>query len=112
MFKFLVILISLIALMLILIILLQAGKGGGLAASFGVASSSTDAAERLRKRLRRSYRARWRVQAMRKGPRVVRARARTARGTEAMPAARTSRAADPSAAEWRRSIGAERLLRR
>ncbi len=42
MFTLLVILISLIALLLVLIVLLQAGKGGGLAASFGGASSSTE----------------------------------------------------------------------
>ncbi len=42
MFTILVILISLLALFLIAIILLQSGKGGGLAAEFGGASSSTD----------------------------------------------------------------------
>ncbi len=42
MFKILVILISLLSLFLIAIILLQSGKGGGLAAEFGGASSSTD----------------------------------------------------------------------
>jgi len=42
MFPFLIVLISLIALFLCVIILLQSGKGGGLAASFGGASSSTD----------------------------------------------------------------------
>jgi len=42
MFTILVVLISLLALFLIAIILLQSGKGGGLAAEFGGASSSTD----------------------------------------------------------------------
>ncbi len=42
MFTLLVILISLVAVFLIGIILLQSGKGGGLAAEFGGASSSTD----------------------------------------------------------------------
>lgn len=42
MFTFLIVLISLIALVLCVIILIQSGKGGGLAASFGGASSSTD----------------------------------------------------------------------
>ena len=42
MFTFLVVLISLLSLFLIAIILLQSGKGGGLAAEFGGASSSTD----------------------------------------------------------------------
>jgi preprotein translocase subunit SecG len=42
MFTLLVILISLVALFLIGVILLQSGKGGGLAAEFGGASSSTD----------------------------------------------------------------------
>ncbi len=42
MFTFLIVSISLIALFLCIIILIQAGKGGGLAASFGGASSSTD----------------------------------------------------------------------
>lgn len=42
MFTFLVALISLLALVLCVIILIQSGKGGGLAASFGGASSSTD----------------------------------------------------------------------
>lgn len=42
MFIILVVLISLLALFLITIILLQSGKGGGLAAEFGGASSSTD----------------------------------------------------------------------
>ena len=42
MFILLVVLISLLALFLITIILLQSGKGGGLAAEFGGASSSTD----------------------------------------------------------------------
>jgi preprotein translocase subunit SecG len=42
MFTLLVVLISLLALFLITIILLQSGKGGGLAAEFGGASSSTD----------------------------------------------------------------------
>jgi len=42
MFTLLVALISLLALFLIAIILLQSGKGGGLAAEFGGASSSTD----------------------------------------------------------------------
>ena len=42
MFPFLIILISLIALVLCVMILLQSAKGGGLAASFGGASSSTD----------------------------------------------------------------------
>ena len=42
MFTFLIVLISLIALVLCVMILIQSGKGGGLAASFGGASSSTD----------------------------------------------------------------------
>ncbi|MEJ2546711.1 MAG: preprotein translocase subunit SecG [Gemmatimonadota bacterium] len=42
MFTLLVVLISLVALFLIGVILLQSGKGGGLAAEFGGASSSTD----------------------------------------------------------------------
>ena len=42
MFISLVVLISLLAVFLIAIILLQSGKGGGLAAEFGGASSSTD----------------------------------------------------------------------
>lgn len=42
MFNFLIVVISLIALVLCIVILIQAGKGGGLAASFGGASSSTD----------------------------------------------------------------------
>lgn len=42
MFTFLIVLISLIALVLCVMILLQSAKGGGLAASFGGASSSTD----------------------------------------------------------------------
>ena len=42
MFTILVVLISLLSLFLIAIILLQSGKGGGLAAEFGGASSSTD----------------------------------------------------------------------
>jgi preprotein translocase subunit SecG len=42
MFTILIVLISLLALFLIAIILLQSGKGGGLAAEFGGASSSTD----------------------------------------------------------------------
>lgn len=42
MFKILVVLISLLSLFLIAIVLLQSGKGGGLAAEFGGASSSTD----------------------------------------------------------------------
>ena len=42
MFPFLIVLISLIALVLCVMILLQSAKGGGLAASFGGASSSTD----------------------------------------------------------------------
>ena len=42
MFTILTVLISLLALFLIAIILLQSGKGGGLAAEFGGASSSTD----------------------------------------------------------------------
>jgi preprotein translocase subunit SecG len=42
MFTLLVVLISLVAIFLIAIILLQSGKGGGLAAEFGGASSSTD----------------------------------------------------------------------
>jgi preprotein translocase subunit SecG len=42
MFTLLVILISLVALFLIGVVLLQSGKGGGLAAEFGGASSSTD----------------------------------------------------------------------
>ena len=42
MFTFLIVLISLVALLLCAIILIQSGKGGGLAASFGGASSSTD----------------------------------------------------------------------
>ena len=42
MFTLLVVLISLLSLFLIAIILLQSGKGGGLAAEFGGASSSTD----------------------------------------------------------------------
>jgi preprotein translocase subunit SecG len=42
MFTLLVALISLLSLFLIAIILLQSGKGGGLAAEFGGASSSTD----------------------------------------------------------------------
>lgn len=42
MFTLLVVLISLVALFLIGIILMQSGKGGGLAAEFGGASSSTD----------------------------------------------------------------------
>lgn len=42
MFTFLVALISVLALVLCVIILIQSGKGGGLAASFGGASSSTD----------------------------------------------------------------------
>lgn len=42
MFAVLVSLVSVVALLLILIILLQSGKGGGLAAEFGGASSSTD----------------------------------------------------------------------
>lgn len=42
MLTFLIVLISLVALFIILIVLLQSGKGGGLAAEFGGASSSTD----------------------------------------------------------------------
>ena len=42
MFTLLIALVSIIAFLLILIILLQSGKGGGLAAEFGGASSSTD----------------------------------------------------------------------
>jgi preprotein translocase subunit SecG len=42
MFTILIVLISLLALFLIAIILMQSGKGGGLAAEFGGASSSTD----------------------------------------------------------------------
>lgn len=42
MFTLLVVLIALVALFIILIVLLQSGKGGGLAAEFGGASSSTD----------------------------------------------------------------------
>lgn len=42
MFAFLIALISLLAILLCTIILIQSGKGGGLAASFGGASSSTD----------------------------------------------------------------------
>ena len=42
MFALLVVLISLVALFLIGVILMQSGKGGGLAAEFGGASSSTD----------------------------------------------------------------------
>ena len=42
MFPFLITVISLLAIFLCLIILIQSGKGGGLAASFGGASSSTD----------------------------------------------------------------------
>ncbi len=42
MFTLLTALISIIAFMLVLIVLLQSGKGGGLAAEFGGASSSTD----------------------------------------------------------------------
>lgn len=42
MFPFLITVISLLATFLCLIILIQSGKGGGLAASFGGASSSTD----------------------------------------------------------------------
>jgi preprotein translocase subunit SecG len=42
-YKFLLVLLIIDALVLITAILLQAGKGGGMAASFGGASSSTDA---------------------------------------------------------------------
>ncbi len=42
MFTLLIALISIISFLLILIVLLQSGKGGGLAAEFGGASSSTD----------------------------------------------------------------------
>ena len=42
MYTFLVVVISLLAVFLSVIILIQSGKGGGLAASFGGASSSTD----------------------------------------------------------------------
>lgn len=42
MFTFLVAIISILALVLCVVILIQSGKGGGLAASFGGASSSTD----------------------------------------------------------------------
>lgn len=42
MFALLIVLIALVALFIILIVLLQSGKGGGLAAEFGGASSSTD----------------------------------------------------------------------
>lgn len=42
MFTFLLVLMTLLAIALIVIILLQAGKGGGLASTFGGASSSTD----------------------------------------------------------------------
>jgi len=42
MFTLSIVLISIVAVMLILIVLLQSGKGGGLAAEFGGASSSTD----------------------------------------------------------------------
>ncbi len=42
MFTILVVLISLLSMFLIAIVLLQSGKGGGLAAEFGGASSSTD----------------------------------------------------------------------
>jgi len=42
MFALLIVLISLTALFIILVVLLQSGKGGGLAAEFGGATSSTD----------------------------------------------------------------------
>jgi preprotein translocase subunit SecG len=42
MFALLIVLIALVALFIILVVLLQSGKGGGLAAEFGGASSSTD----------------------------------------------------------------------
>ncbi len=42
MLTFLIVLISLVALFIVLVVLLQSGKGGGLAAEFGGASSSTD----------------------------------------------------------------------
>jgi preprotein translocase subunit SecG len=42
MFGFLIALIAILAVFLVVIILIQSGKGGGLAASFGGASSSTD----------------------------------------------------------------------
>lgn len=42
MLTFLIVLISLVSLFIILVVLLQSGKGGGLAAEFGGASSSTD----------------------------------------------------------------------
>ncbi|MEE9207163.1 MAG: preprotein translocase subunit SecG [Gemmatimonadota bacterium] len=42
MFSFLVITITVLSILLISIILMQSGKGGGLAATFGGASSSTD----------------------------------------------------------------------
>lgn len=42
MFALLIVLIALVAMFIILIVLLQSGKGGGLAAEFGGASSSTD----------------------------------------------------------------------
>ena len=43
MYTFLLVILILISLVLIAAVLLQAGKGGGLAASFGGASSSSDA---------------------------------------------------------------------
>lgn len=42
MYTFLIVLISLLAIFLCVIILVQAGKGGGLASTFGGASSSTE----------------------------------------------------------------------
>jgi len=42
MFALMIVLISLTALFIILVVLLQSGKGGGLAAEFGGATSSTD----------------------------------------------------------------------
>lgn len=42
MFAFLIVVIALVAFLIITIVLLQSGKGGGLAAEFGGASSSTD----------------------------------------------------------------------
>lgn len=42
MFAFLIVLIALVAFFIITIVLLQSGKGGGLSAEFGGASSSTD----------------------------------------------------------------------
>ena len=42
MFTFLIVLISFVALVVCVSVLLQSGKGGGLAATFGGASSSTD----------------------------------------------------------------------